>query len=964
MKRFYQIALIAVVTAMMATAAYAVPARPNMWRKIRLNDGTECFAFLRGDENFSFLVDREGNAYRNLGDGTYERTGVAQFIEEENGPQSLRAKVRAFAKAQGAGNKVQGEGSKAPRKASGIPTDKSKFRGQKHGLVILAQFSDVSFNSSFPAQFGCSTTQELYDRIINTRNLDMEPFYGSVKDYFIDQSDGVFELDFDVVGPVTLPNTREYYGAGMYQRSLGSYKSVANDSHSGFMAYQAIQKAKDATKADGTSVDFSDYDWDGDGEAEVVYVIYAGEGQADGGDESCIWPHKFTLSSAASNENYYGQYTLYYKTSSGSYARWSKVEMGTLSYNNTTIDTYACSNEMVANTTYVSSTDSYTLNGYQICGIGTICHEFSHTMGYPDMYDTDYAYDNCAQGSWDLMNSGSYNGSWNGGNEGWSQMDSGYRPCAYTSFERWCAGWMEPIELTDPKQITDLKPLGGMEGDPSDHGEAYVVYMPGSARNIKGEYYLLENRQLANWDAGLPWFGLLINYVHYNESNWQSNNLNTTSEAGHARMTHFQAGGFDYGPVFWEMDAYPYSVAWLPELMSSSSSFYDEDGAVIAANINDYYKNKSATLSDGTVLYYKNLFYVNTGDNDALTDTQAPRTSGTTTAYYYGTGSTKKTLSNQEIWGISSNNGNINHGWYDIHGGSQTVNFNYRRPETKEMNLSQGSTQAQSIDAGFYTKITTDRNVLGNGRVNTLWLPFSLNYDACRTYFGADVQIYSFAGYAKSEGFLFDETTLEGIKAYTPVVVVLPEGTEDIDQLGGAEGFAYVQVDAANEEAEPVVESPSGWKFVGTKEYAALPVGSFYISNNMFYKAQGTAMQKAYRAYFQAPELEEVKIENLTMAMKPRKGDDPKAVRAQQANQQTKERMNIRFDAGNPLSPLFNPNKANATGVYSVEYAEAQLRALNDNVYNLNGQCVGTRGQMGNLHKGIYVVNGKRIVIK
>jgi len=950
MKRFYQITLLAVAMVMMTTAAYAVPARPNMWRKIKLNDGTECFAMLRGDENYSYLADREGNGYRNLGNGTYERMPVADLVELENGPKSIRAKVRAFAQQQLEAEAAKGL-RKAPRKASGIPTDLTKFRGQKHGLVILAQFSDVKFDTTIPGQFGCSSTQAFYDKIINERHLDMPPFYGSVKDYFIDQSDGLFELAFDVVGPVTLTNTREYYGAAMYTSSTAT-SSTANDSHAGYMVYQSIQKAKDTKKADGTSVDFSDYDWDGDGEAEVVYVIFAGQGQADGGDEWCIWPHKFTLTSAGSNESYYGQRTYYYKTSSGTFTRWSKVSMSSLTYNNTKIDTYACSNELATNTSYNSSTQTDEFNGTQTAGIGTICHEFSHTMGYPDMYDTSYSYDNCAQGSWDLMNSGSYNGSWNGGHSDWSNINAGYRPAAYTAFERWCAGWLEPIELTDAIQITNLKPLGGMDGDPSNHGTAYVVYMPNSTKSIKGEYYLLENRQWSNWDGDLPWFGLLINYVHYNESLWSSNKLNTLSEAGHARMTHFQAGGYDYGVQFLEMDTYPYNVAWLPKMFNTSASFYSTDGATMAANINSAYSN------------YSQYFKMNTADNTQLSNTQLTGCENTVAAYYYGTNSTKKTLSNQEIWGMSSNNANVNNGWFNIYGGSQTVNFNYKYPSTNTLSLNQSSTSAQTINTGFYTKVTTDRSLFGGERVNSLWLPFDLNYDNCRTYFGTGVKIYSFAGYTKDDGFLFDETTYEGIHAYTPVVVVLGEGTSDIAQLGGSNGFEYVQVNTTNAQADPVVEAPSGWKFVGTKEYAAVPAGAFFISDSKFYKATGTAKLKAYRAYFQAPEGQEVKAEDLKTTLKAHRADDPKVIAAKQKEEAMKARMSVRFDAENPESPLFNPNKMNETGVYSIEYAEAQQRAQNDNVYSLSGQLMGKRGQLGNMPRGIYIVNGKRVVIK
>jgi immune inhibitor A len=89
-----------------------------------------------------------------------------------------------------------------------------------------------------------------------------------VKDYFIDQSRGQFELDFDVVGPVTLSNNRDYYGGGLYQRSGGSYSSVDNDCHAGYMAYEAIQKAESSNLVSN----WADYDWDKDGNVDHVGV--------------------------------------------------------------------------------------------------------------------------------------------------------------------------------------------------------------------------------------------------------------------------------------------------------------------------------------------------------------------------------------------------------------------------------------------------------------------------------------------------------------------------------------------------------------------------------------------------------------------------------------------------------------------------------------------------------------------
>ena len=48
----------------------------------------------------------------------------------------------------------------------------------------------------------------------------------------------------------------------------------------------APQMIIDACNAIQGQVDFSKYDWDDDGEVEQVYVIYAGEGEATGGESS------------------------------------------------------------------------------------------------------------------------------------------------------------------------------------------------------------------------------------------------------------------------------------------------------------------------------------------------------------------------------------------------------------------------------------------------------------------------------------------------------------------------------------------------------------------------------------------------------------------------------------------------------------------------------------------------------
>ena len=415
-----------------ALTASAVPAKPGLTKKITLSDGSQIVARLVGDEHGHYWLGQDGNAYKSMDGDVYQRVDAQQVKK--------RAALRRQAADQRRLRRL------APRKVGEV----GSITGQKKGLIILVNFTDVTFQSA--------NNKDLYERIANEENFSYGDFKGSMYDYFKAQSEGQFELTFDIVGPVTVSKTQAYYG---------SNDSNGNDKYPAKMVIEALQLVD-------SQVNFANYDWDGDDEVEQVYVVYAGQGEADGGASSTIWPHEYDLNSAKSYGDGSGAQTL----------------------DGVKINTYACGGE---------------LNGSNnIAGIGTMCHEFSHCLGYPDFYDTDYS---GGQGMfmWDLMDSGSYN-------------DDGYRPAGYTSYERWVAGWKTPITLEATQSVTNMKAL-------QDGGESYIIYNKGN----NNEYYLLENRQKTGWDTSLPGAGLLILHVDYSSSVWASNQPN--DDPSHQRMT-------------------------------------------------------------------------------------------------------------------------------------------------------------------------------------------------------------------------------------------------------------------------------------------------------------------------------------------------------------------------------------------------------------------------------------------
>ena len=348
----------------------------------------------------------------------------------------------------------QSSASKAPRRVgtAGVTI------GERRGLVILMQFADVPFVTENP--------QQTFSRYFNEEGYSENGAIASVRDYFIKQSYGQLTIDFDVVGPFTTNQKMEYYG-GHYTDAQGDH----NDAHPVLMVSEAVDAAHDA------GVDFRKYDWVNDGEVGQVFVIYAGYNEAQGADANTIWPHEWVL--AAENR--------------------------TKKYNGVTINTYGCASELRGS----GKPDRNGNISAELDGIGTACHEFSHCLGLPDMYDTQG--DNYAMAYWDVMCAGSYNSNSN-------------IPAGYTSYERWFSGWMEPTEINSMTRVTGMAPL-------AEKPEAYVLY---NEKN-RSEYYLLENRQPVDFDQGLYGHGLLILHVDYSQSAWESNSVNTI--AGHERMT-------------------------------------------------------------------------------------------------------------------------------------------------------------------------------------------------------------------------------------------------------------------------------------------------------------------------------------------------------------------------------------------------------------------------------------------
>lgn len=356
------------------------------------------------------------------------------------------------------------------------------------GLFILVNFSDSKFEAS--------NTQAEMDSMMNAINYTYGLSYGSARRYFTEQSHGKYKPQFDVVGPVTLSKKVAYYGKNDAQE---------NDMYPADMIVEACKLAKSQY-----NVDFTKYDNDNDGEIDFVYVIYAGKGEADGGAANTIWPHNWSVKDAVN--------------SSGCSYKWADCKVDGLYINN-----YACSSEING------TTDKRN-------GIGVLCHEFSHVLGLPDYYDTDYG-TNYKEGytpnEWDIMDGGGYNA-------------EGDCPPNYSTHEKYFFGWITP---ENPGLNMGIKTL-------TTNSTPLQINASGKLQSATtaGVNYYLENRQQVGWDKYLPGHGLLIWYVDYDQTAWDENTPNNTARK--PRYTLISATGKKTGIGEKEDDEDIYSDAF------------------------------------------------------------------------------------------------------------------------------------------------------------------------------------------------------------------------------------------------------------------------------------------------------------------------------------------------------------------------------------------------------------------
>lgn len=411
--------------------------------QVRQADGSVITVILRGDEHINWYTTLDGvllvqGADNNYYIGKVEKSGnliatqqlAHEALTRSQAERNLIAKQdkdKFFAYV----NKVAEESENAYNNSpltrgpivdtgyGGVPY--FPHTGSPKALVILAEFQDTTFT--------IQDTKKVFTNYLMNEGHFSDTRYGQnqnykgVRGYFKDCSYGQFTPFFDVVGPIKLPRKHAIYGAG-------------NDRMDLLLA--------DACATVDDLVDFAKYDANNDGIVDLVYIIYAGHSANYRNNKvSNIWPKSGTVTISDT-------------------------------FDGKSIRRYGVSNEL-------NGSDKTSKNNKKINGIGLFCHEFSHTLGLPDIYAyRTPAEDQDDQGMeyWDIMDGG-------------TGVRGGRVPASYLAWEREVMGWMNIDELKKDSSIENLKSI-------DNGGKAYKIVNP----NNSNEYIVLQSMQKGAWNQG------------------------------------------------------------------------------------------------------------------------------------------------------------------------------------------------------------------------------------------------------------------------------------------------------------------------------------------------------------------------------------------------------------------------------------------------------------------------------
>ena len=228
--------------------------------------------------------------------------------------------------------------------------------------------------------------------------------------------------------------------------------------------------------------------------------------------------------------------------------------------------------------------------------------------------------------------------------------------------------------------------------------------------------------------------------------------------------------------------------------------------------------------------------------------------------------------------------------------------------------LDETSTTAPAAATGVDVRV---KRTLTANQWNTICLPFAMSEAQCKAAFGDDVELADFTSWSSEEDGEGDIVAIN--VGFTPVTAIEANHPYIIKVSSAITSFTADAVDI-DPEVEPSVQvgKKKAEKGYLTGTYVAdflVPEDNLFLSGGKFWYSKGLTKMKAFRAYF--------------------------------------EFADVLASVEGSSAPVFISFDGGTTGINNVK------QTVGDNkYYNLSGQ------QVENPGKGLYIQNGKKVIIK
>lgn len=421
MKKIYAILIVFVLTLSLETRAAYVQNQPY---QITQPDGTEINCFVSGDEFFNWLHDADGYTIIQAENGYfyYAVKDKDRIIPSEYLVESVNPVVTTGLKPWVKISKQEYQRRKQSFEVDNHRSTLAPHEGTFNNLAIYIRFAD---DSEF------SETRQYYDDIFNLGSgSSVKSYYNEVTYNILDVNTSHYpECAMTTNLSYTDPHQRSYFEPYNATTNPGGYNG---ETERRYREHALLRDAVNWINTNSPIPSGLNIDGDNDGQVDNVAFIIRGD---NGAWASLLWAHRWVLY---------------------------------------TYDVYINGKQVW----------DYTFQPETQVNVRTLCHEFFHALGAPDLYHyNDGGLEIAPVGPWDLMESG-------GGHMG-----------AYMKWKYSNNTWISSIPEITASGTYTLNPLS------SSTNNCYKIASP----NSSSQYFMVEYRQsTGTFESNLPGSGLLV----------------------------------------------------------------------------------------------------------------------------------------------------------------------------------------------------------------------------------------------------------------------------------------------------------------------------------------------------------------------------------------------------------------------------------------------------------------------